>query len=74
MKTTDANYAAYHEEMLKVWGSDTHMIDYCEKKTIKVVKLNDGRIVEQGTHAELAAKPGLYRTICDIQQGKEAEA
>lgn len=46
MKTTDANYAAYHEEMLKVWGSNTHMIDYCEKKTIKVVKLNDGRIVD----------------------------
>lgn len=45
MKTTDANYAAFHEEMLKVWGTDTHMIDYCEKQAIKVVQLNNGCLV-----------------------------
>ena len=40
----------------------------------QILVFDDGRIVEQGTHEELAAKPGLYRTICQIQQGKEAEA
>lgn len=57
MKTTDANYAAFHEEMLKVWGTDTHMIDYCEKQAVKVVQLNNGRLV----HFE---KPGIETGFC----------
>jgi ABC-type multidrug transport system fused ATPase/permease subunit len=32
--------------------------------------LEDGRVTAQGTHEQLAAQPGLYRTICEIQQGK----
>ncbi len=38
----------------------------------KILVLEDGRVTAEGTHAELAARPGLYRTICGIQQGKEA--
>lgn len=32
-----------------------------------ILVLEGGHITAQGTHAELAAQPGLYRTICEIQ-------
>ena len=38
----------------------------------QILVLENGRITQRGTHEELAEQPGLYRTICDIQQGKEA--
>lgn len=36
-----------------------------------ILVLEDGRIVQRGTHAELAAEPGLYRRICAIQNELE---
>ena len=33
--------------------------------------LESGRITQRGTHAELSDQEGLYRTICQIQEGKE---
>lgn len=45
MKTTEKNYQAYHEEMVKVWGKDQRMIDFCEKEASQVVMLTDGKIV-----------------------------
>jgi ATP-binding cassette subfamily B protein len=38
-----------------------------------ILVLEDGRITQQGTHEQLAAQDGLYRTICEIQQGKEGD-
>jgi ATP-binding cassette subfamily B protein len=35
----------------------------------RILVMEDGRIVEQGRHAELIAKPGLYRSIWEIQSG-----
>lgn len=35
----------------------------------KVVYLEHGRIVQQGTHQELAAAPGPYRALCEEQFG-----
>ena len=37
----------------------------------QILVLENGRITQRGTHAQLAAQPGLYRTICEIQEGKE---
>ncbi|MDI9421997.1 MAG: ABC transporter ATP-binding protein [Bacillota bacterium] len=39
-----------------------------------ILVLDHGRIVQRGTHQELMAAPGQYRTIWDIQNTLEAEA
>jgi subfamily B ATP-binding cassette protein MsbA len=33
----------------------------------KIVVLQKGEIIEQGTHAELVAMQGLYKRLCDLQ-------
>ena len=38
-----------------------------------ILVLENGRISQQGTHAELAAKPGLYQRINSIQNALEEE-
>jgi ATP-binding cassette subfamily B protein len=38
-----------------------------------ILVLDKGRIVQQGTHAELLAAPGIYRQIYDIQTRIETE-
>ena len=38
-----------------------------------ILVLEDGRIADQGTHAELCARPGLYQRINSIQAGLEDE-
>ena len=38
-----------------------------------ILVLEDGRIADQGTHSELAARPGLYQRIYAIQSGLEEE-
>ena len=39
----------------------------------QILVLEDGRISQLGTHEELSSEDGLYRTICEIQLGKEEE-
>jgi len=38
-----------------------------------ILVLEDGRITQQGTHAELCAQPGLYQRINNIQSALEEE-
>ena len=38
-----------------------------------ILVLEDGRVVDQGTHAELCARPGLYQRINNIQNVLEEE-
>ncbi len=38
-----------------------------------ILVLDQGRILQQGTHAELMAQPGIYRQIYDLQSRIEAE-
>ena len=35
----------------------------------RILVVNDGRIVEQGTHTELIRARGLYRELYDMQFG-----
>jgi ATP-binding cassette subfamily B protein len=38
-----------------------------------ILVLDEGRVIERGTHAELIAQPGLYRTLWEIQNHADAE-
>lgn len=37
----------------------------------QILVLENGTVTQHGTHTELVHEPRLYRTICEIQQGKE---
>ena len=39
----------------------------------RILVLDDGRLVQQGTHEELLSRDGLYKRIWDIQNDLEAE-
>jgi ATP-binding cassette subfamily B protein len=39
----------------------------------EIVVLDEGRIVQRGTHAALVAEPGLYRTLWEIQSGAHGD-
>ncbi len=41
------------------------------KRADKIVVMQDGRIVDVGTHAELSQKPGYYREVFLLQNGME---
>ena len=43
-------------------------------KADKILVLEDGRIVEQGTHDELKSAGGIYQSIYEIQSGTVKEA
>jgi ATP-binding cassette subfamily B protein len=38
----------------------------------RIVVMDDGAVVEQGTHAELSARGGLYARLAELQFGMEA--
>jgi ATP-binding cassette subfamily B protein len=40
----------------------------------RIVVMNDGRVVEEGTHAELSAQGGLYARLAQLQFGAAAAA
>ena len=38
-----------------------------------IIVLDEGRIVDQGSHNELCSRPGLYRRAWELQNGESAE-
>ncbi|ANY65326.1 ABC transporter [Paenibacillus sp. BIHB 4019] len=43
------------------------------KHADQIIVMKAGTIAQQGTHAELSAKPGLYASLCAIQEEGEAD-
>jgi len=39
----------------------------------RIMVLEQGRLVQLGSHAELAAQPGSYRRLCEIQGALDAQ-
>ena len=42
------------------------------QKADRILVLDKGRIVQEGTHAQLVAKGGLYGRLAELQFGREA--
>ena len=42
------------------------------QKAARILVIDEGRIVEQGTHAELSRRGGVYGRLADLQFGREA--
>ena len=42
------------------------------QKASRILVIDQGRIVEQGTHGELTRKSGIYARLADLQFGREA--
>ena len=40
----------------------------------KILVLDGGRVADVGTHAELIARPGIYKEIYDIQMSSDDRA
>ncbi|MDE7261334.1 MAG: ABC transporter ATP-binding protein/permease, partial [Oscillospiraceae bacterium] len=62
--------AAIREALLKRDTGTTILISHrisTLRNADTILVLEDGRIVQQGSHAELSAQEGLYRRICVIQ-------
>lgn len=69
---TDAQIRAHLRE--KLGGVTTILISHritTLMHTDRIVVMDRGRVAEEGTHAELLAKDGIYRRIYEIQNGKE---
>lgn len=76
LSAVDAETDVKIRENLKKYMEDTTVILISHRITTlmaadNILVLEDGRITGFGTHEELMKKPGLYQTICQIQQGKE---
>ena len=50
----------------------THETDVVAKFADRILVMDEGRVAESGTHAELVAKGGLYGRLAALQFGKEA--
>ena len=44
------------------------------RRADRILVIDRGRIVEEGSHAELLTRPGLYRRLHDMQYFAESEA
>lgn len=78
LSAVDAQTDAAIRENLKSYMGQATVILISHRITTlmaadQIMVLEDGRVTQLGSHRELSAQEGLYRTICDIQLGKEGE-
>jgi ATP-binding cassette subfamily B protein len=70
--------AAIQRSLAKMQGERTVILVAHRLSTVvhadRIHVMEGGRITQSGTHAELVARPGLYRTLWSIQTGGAAEA
>ncbi|MEN8113525.1 MAG: ABC transporter ATP-binding protein [Actinomycetota bacterium] len=70
--------AAIQRSLAKVAHDRTVVVIAHRLSTIRhadrIHVLSDGRIVESGTHDELADHPGIYRSLWDVQTGSAIDA
>lgn len=76
LSAVDAATDVKIRENLKTYMHDTTVILISHRistlmEADNILVLEDGRITDMGTHDELMNRPGLYRRIAEIQQGKE---
>lgn len=61
-----------HEALAKAFAGKTRVVITHQLYTVrgadKILVIDKGRIVDSGTHAELLARPGLYREMWEVQR------
>lgn len=77
LSAVDAQTDAAIRENLKTYMGKATVILISHRITTlmaadQIMVLENGAISQLGTHEELSGQEGLYRTICEIQLGKEA--
>jgi len=67
--------ACIRAELAKLKGKMTVIVIAHRITTLagadRIIVLDEGRVVDQGTHGELASRPGLYRSIWRLQSAAE---
>lgn len=60
-----------HEAMRTRFQGRTRVVITHELYTVRgadhIIVLDEGQVADAGTHDELLARPGLYRTLCEVQ-------
>ena len=70
--------AAVQDALDRLEGDRTTLVIAHRLSTIrhadKIIVMEAGRVVDEGTHADLLARGGLYKTLHDLQQDEEPTA
>ncbi len=77
LSALDTETEAFVRRSLRTEGGTTTIIVAHRVTTLmgadRILVLEDGKVADSGTHAELSTRPGLYRRVWELQSGQAKE-